>query len=368
MLRTAAAVVLTLALAVVLVGPGSANQRSTPITVRSAHSQAEVGRSDAAPWTEERFRSAQPAPQATLSVTRQIASPTSETLGTPTVVAASRPGATSRTGAATAAPEPEQVTVLRWYDYPAPFTRYKVKRRDVTKWPLETVGVLFFSQGGVDYRCSAASVARFAVWTAGHCVHDGSGRLGPSHWSKDVVFVPAYDGRKPCPGSGCPFGIWKGDHAWTLWAWAEGGDSQFDMGGVVLKRRSGSSLSETVGALGFAWNHPYVQHWNLFGYPAAQPFNGKLMQTCQASTAGTFGDFFPMIAVGCDMTEGSSGGPFILDFGKGYYINGNVSIYIEGQRKETLTPYFGNCAGALFEALRQSTPGSPADDFECTEP
>jgi hypothetical protein len=86
-----------------------------------------------------------------------------------------------------------------------------------------------------------------------------------------------------------------------------------------------------VGSLGFAWNQPRVQHYNDFGYPAANPFSGAWMVTCQGSHAYddiTIGSNPPAaapapFAIGCDMTGGSSGGPFIMSFKNGNFINGH---------------------------------------------
>jgi len=151
-------------------------------------------------------------------------------------------------------------------------------------------------------------------------------------------------------------------------AWAEQGDFEFDFGGVVLNRLDGRKISQAVGTLGFAWYWPYVEHWNVFGYPAGRPFNGKYLQTCQASVAAITGFDVPEIGIGCDMTGGSSGGPFVVDFGHGYYLNGNVSNSVVGFGEELYSPYFGDCAHAMYQTLADSTPGTPAPPFECSIP
>lgn len=55
-----------------------------------------------------------------------------------------------------------------------------------------TNGNVFFTKGGVGYVCSGAIVnseGADTVWTAGHCVHGGSGGAWHTNWT----FVPAYD-------------------------------------------------------------------------------------------------------------------------------------------------------------------------------
>jgi hypothetical protein len=153
-----------------------------------------------------------------------------------------------------------------------------------------------------------------------------------------------------------------------LYGWIDSEDPQQDIGGVVLNTRGGNTISHRVGALGFAWYQSYVQHFQVIGYPVARPFNGKRMVTCQASLSVVLGDVNPMSGVGCDMTGGSSGGPFIIEYRTGTYLNGNVSIRLLDAPGELYSPYFGDCAYWMYEALTTSTPDSPAEEFTCTIP
>ena len=59
-----------------------------------------------------------------------------------------------------------------------------------------TAGKVFFTQNGLSYVCSGTIVnteGRDSVWTAGHCVHGGSGGTWHSNWT----FAPASSTRGP---------------------------------------------------------------------------------------------------------------------------------------------------------------------------
>lgn len=321
-------------------------------------------------WTMERFRNAEPlsGPDGVVPEAQPLRLP-SAIPRNPGLIPGSPPeGSPAHQGVpvpqSAQVPTVEPLADSRWYSYPGPYSRYLIGKAEARKWPTSTVGALFFTVNGIDARCSGAVIAPDAIWTAGHCVHEGPA----GGWHSDFAFVPAYNGTGKCPGNGCPYGVWTGNHAWTLTGWIEQEDFEMDMGGVVLNRTGGKSIGSRVGHLGFAWYWPYVQHYHLIGYPVAKPFNGKRMVTCQASTSSVYGGVNPALGVGCDMTKGASGGPFVLSFRDGDYVNGNVSFFFQGKSQELFSPYFGDCARALQQALALSTPGSPADTFWCDVP
>lgn len=232
---------------------------------------------------------------------------------------------------------------LTGYGYPPPYTRFQVftgiaAPNTYTLWPYVTVGKLFFTQRGSNYVCSAASIRRYAIWTAGHCVHDGSN--SSAGWSTNVVFVPAY------LNNARPRQTWSAKTLATSTYWYSRGNPnglRYDFGAVGLKKNGSYGIGDIVGYLGFAWNWAYQQHWNSFGYPAASPFNGQTMHTCQASYAYSlsYGNIGALTqAIGCDMTGGCSGGPWILQFGTGNYLNSDNSYGRTGYSQELNGPHF----------------------------
>jgi V8-like Glu-specific endopeptidase len=243
------------------------------------------------------------------------------------------------------------------YNYPAPFTRYE-NFDDYKVYPYRTVGKLYFKQYGVSYVCSAASIGNYAVWTAGHCVHAGNGQA--NGWSTDVVFVPAYKGTGS--SSSRPYGTFKYHRLWTRANWYNRGDLEEDMGGAVLSRSGNRKISEKVGYLGFSVNQSWINAWTAIGYPTEAPFNGLRQHICHGSMAyydypsgGRNTENFD-VAIGCDLTGGASGGPWILGFGSNNYINGQSSFRYAAKPLEMFSPYFGNSALALYNQLISDHP------------
>jgi hypothetical protein len=130
-----------------------------------------------------------------------------------------------------------------------------------------------------------------------------------------------------------------------------------DIGGAVLHRQGGRTISEAVGFFGFAWNWSRVQHWHSMGYPAAPPFDGRRMQINASSYAydGSVGATPHPVGAGNDLTGGCSGGPWVWQFGTGNYVNGVNSYRRSSHPQELYSPYFGDAAKALYDTLVAGT-------------
>jgi V8-like Glu-specific endopeptidase len=171
---------------------------------------------------------------------------------------------------------------------------------------------VFFTEPGVgNFVCSASVIQRRFVLTAGHCVHQGSG--GASGFFTNFLFVPAYrDGV-------APFKAWQPVYVITTSAWATGSgvvpnaadyamfemqDEDFD---TVTYR-----IGEVTGWLGWQTQSLIPNHAHLLGYPASFDSGAKMHQV----TAGSFRSVAPLnVEYGSDMTGGSSGGPWVQNFG-----------------------------------------------------
>jgi hypothetical protein len=178
-----------------------------------------------------------------------------------------------------------------------------------TRPPATVNGVLFFRREGssVDLRCSASTVnsdPKNLVFTAGACVHQGSGGFD-SGWYTNVVFVPGYR------NGSAPYDRWYAKERWTNSAWANSADQGYNYGAVVFYPNAGRRLVDVVGANGMRWNEPVERYTYTFGYPSSR--KGKYAKSdalhyCSGTPSGS-GVFDPRkINLKCDFPVDESGG------------------------------------------------------------
>lgn len=309
----------------------------------------------AAYWTPQRMQAAKP-----ISVTAPGLGPraASDTQAAPTgparAVAGSGGGEQS-----VSAPEPAG------FSYPFPFTRYQVYPTSLWKqYPWRVNGKLFFSQNGSNFVCSATSVVAPSltrVYTAGHCVSDGT-----STFSTNVVFVPAYNGNSTNLSVQRPYGTWTAGTLSTTSAWHVNSDLGKDVGSFTTNLLNGVKLGNRVGTAGFAWNQARDQQFVSTGYPQAAPFNGKNMNQCLGAPGTLDGSFTPApTGIGCDMTGGSSGGAWFISWGRtngrtpGFINSVNSYKYPSTQPLAMYGPYIDTLANQVRCAGESSGFGCP---------
>ena len=182
-------------------------------------------------------------------------------------------------------------------------------------YPYRAAGKLFFNIGTDTYVCSASLIKPGVLVTAAHCVANFGKRQFYSHWA----YVPAYNNGL------APYGVWYGQQAWVMSSYYSGTDSCATSGIVcqddvaVMTVYAGSALPGTVtGWLGYGWNG-----WGLnssgqtlitqLGYPVGLD-NGYLMERGDSQSYVSTSQSNNTI-IGSNMNGGSSGGPWIVNFG-----------------------------------------------------
>ncbi|MQS17800.1 hypothetical protein F7Q99_37830 [Streptomyces kaniharaensis] len=249
---------------------------------------------------------------------------------------------------------------------------------------LAVFGKIFFDKPGAEtldpgklgqhYVCSGTVVADPAhpgksnlVWTAGHCAHQGKG----STFNSNIVFIPDFNaggdvsnGKRPTDVSQyAPFGAWDAANYVTSPVWkTEGGEvgpaAQYDFAILRVKPENdtGKSLEETVGGALPVWFNAPRDQLNItnYGYPAAPPFDGRELNHCQGGKPSRM-SFDParppMLAIGCSMTGGSSGGGWLsAKDGKPALVS-NVSVGNDGDDKYQAGPYLDDVAAGLFDFI-----------------
>ena len=161
-------------------------------------------------------------------------------------------------------------------------------------------GKVYFTENGTRYVCSGTAVTPTSgsapvVWTAGHCVHGGTGGTFHSDW----LFEPGYN-------SGTNYGSYEAVALYTTSQWA--GSRQFgrDLGAVRVDLPFDSRLTpRTVDFSAYGPGTPV----SAYGYPAAGKFNGQVQRYCDSAVSRMDAGPNPdAMAIPCDMTGGSSGG------------------------------------------------------------
>ncbi|GAB3434058.1 peptidase [Flindersiella endophytica] len=211
----------------------------------------------------------------------------------------------------------------------------------------KTAGRVFFVFNGQNASCSGDAVTstnKSVVVTAGHCVkYQGT-------WHTNWVFVPGYD------NGSRPFGTWTAKATLTTPQWQASEDLNYDVGVGVVNQLNGQSLTDVVGAQGIAFNQARNQSMYTFGYPAADPYDGTKLIYCSGST---FTDFLLSTDHGmaCDMTGGSSGGPWFLRFSESSGTGVQASVNSFGYNflpGYMFGPYFGADAQNLYNRAQAS--------------
>ncbi|WP_371780132.1 trypsin-like serine peptidase [Streptosporangium subroseum] len=212
-----------------------------------------------------------------------------------------------------------------------------------------TTGRVFLTLGGTDFVCSASSVKganRDLVVTAGHCVKDGTGA-----WADNWIFVPGYDaGRQP-------YGQFTARRMFVAGSWSRSADDSHDVGMVAVSPRNGTHLGDAVGGQDITFGAPRGRQTYGFGFPADSPYNGEHLVYCAGSLRDDPNDQTNDQGLRCDMTAGSSGGPWLSGFdpatGRGTLTSVSSFKYSD-DRRTMYGPYFGESAKQLYATAQNS--------------
>jgi V8-like Glu-specific endopeptidase len=183
-------------------------------------------------------------------------------------------------------------------------------------YPYRPAGKLFFKIGSDTYICSASLIKRGIVVTAAHCVAN----YGASQFYSGWQFVPGYRNGK------APFGTWTAYDVWIKTAYYNGTDGcavygvvcPDDVAVIILNTQSGGYAGTSTGWLGYGWDGfsftgNSLTHVSQLGYPvgldsaAFMERNDSQGYVSAANSNNT--------VIGSNMNGGSSGGPWVANFG-----------------------------------------------------
>lgn len=183
-------------------------------------------------------------------------------------------------------------------------------------FPQRTIGKLFTNRG----TCSASVVSgESVVVTAAHCCYDRTAE----DWIRGWRFAPAYrDGFTP-------YGLFDWSAATVLNRWINMGDRRSDVCLIRLRDdRNGRPVTFYTGWLGRSWNWPTTQVHHALGYPG-NIGSGNKLELCVSESFNPSGSCggASVLNMGCSMTFGASGGPWIRHYRNGDWVNSVVSGY-----------------------------------------
>jgi V8-like Glu-specific endopeptidase len=175
-------------------------------------------------------------------------------------------------------------------------------------YPFRAAGKLFFSDGVDDFICSASVISFRVVVTAGHCVHEGVG--GDAGYFENFMFVPGHI------VTVAPFGTWAAVFVRTTATWATGGGgvpNAADYAMMEMDDLNGNRIGTVTGFLGWQTGSLNPNQVSMLGYP----FGFDSAELMHRVDARAFRNTAPnTVEYGSDMTGGSSGGPWIQNFGE----------------------------------------------------
>ncbi len=218
-----------------------------------------------------------------------------------------------------------------------------------------TQGKVFFSMGGGNYVCSGTIVnseGKDQVWTAGHCVHGGSG----GQWASNWAFVPAYDDDLANPR---PYGTWTASYLTSRTAWTNSSDFSQDMGVAVMNTNFGGwHIVDYFGGQGLTVNRGKSGVWeNAFGYTSYGTADGGNLLACYGYTSPEWDAWIvwsQTVQIPCGLNRGASGGAWLWAWnGSWGYLNG-VNSRVDSYASPTVvrSAYFDDDAWSLYDYTR----------------
>lgn len=209
---------------------------------------------------------------------------------------------------------------------------------DSSNLPRRTGKLFFKNAAGSSFVCSASVIRHRLIATAGHCVHSGSG--GSAGFHKDWVFVPAFR------SGAAPYGTWTWTYAIVTGTWAGGGGgvpNAADYALIELADKPGPLRigANVTGFLGYATLSLLGNHAHMLGYPCNLD-SCQIQHQVSAGSGPANGS--NTVIYGSDARGGSSGGPWIQNYGDAYTCSSGCVASLAGRNQLIAVTSYGPVA------------------------
>ncbi len=211
-------------------------------------------------------------------------------------------------------------------------------RTPVTSFPYRATGKIYARWGSSWYVCTASLVKKGVLVTAAHCIHEFGQRA--AGWADEVIWIPA----NITQNRNGPYGVWTMRRMYIPNPYFTGNDTctqtgvvcNNDIATIVLQRRGGKFAGDVLGWYSYGWNgYSYrstsflgntttVQLTQL-GYPVAFD-SGYQMQRTDAVGWFVQDGNLRNTQLGSAQTGGSSGGPWLANFGTRPKVSSSASL------------------------------------------
>ena len=302
-------------------------------------------------------------------------------LTVPVAVAAPPPGVPAADPAVIAHWTPARMAQAQWRDRTLPTPRAKPggggggSGTVVTgaSWAkggavVKATGKVYFEMGGGAWICTGTVITDTrsgysVVLTAGHCAVDETTGAFATNW----LFIPSFDTSPTYTCASTTFGCWTAVSlvATTKFATAGGFTTTATLNdwafAVVGAGSKGGQLDATVGSfpLSVTAAAKGVTAYS-FGYPAAGKYHGSDLTYCAGPITEDPNNGNATWGLGCDMTGGSSGGPWFTSFDAktGSGVVSSLNSYGYSGVKYMFGPKFNPDTSTTFATANASTGGN----------
>ena len=242
---------------------------------------------------------------------------------------------------------------------------------------LDQSGRVLFTLSGVNYICSASVVddskaSYSVVVTAGHCVYDEVADVFATNW----VYMPRFDTAPTYDCAANPNGCWAAralviHHGFADQESFNGTTVQFDWGFAVVSTGGppgqADQLDARYGSYALdAGSFPAPNPGYAFGYPAGGKYSPGLdLVYCKGAIGSDPFNGNLNWKIGCDMTGGSSGGPWLKDTSNPGTTEGqvfSVNSYTYSGVKAMHGPKFNANTSASYNAAKNANPDDSGID------